>query len=48
MLNSLFLPIPFPFIANNKITWGKFRFGTPKFIVKSYALIAATLMFAHI
>jgi hypothetical protein len=35
-------------IANKKITWGKFRFGTPKFIVKSYALIVSTLMFALI
>jgi hypothetical protein len=33
---------------DKKVTWGKFRFGTPKFIVKSYVFIVVTLIFALI
>jgi deoxyhypusine synthase len=35
-------------VPNEKITWGKLRADTPKFIVESDASIVAPLMFAYI
>ena len=35
-------------VPNEKITWGKLRAKTPKFVIESDATIVAPLMFAYI